>query len=93
MITQIRKVGNSAGVVIPSMMLKEAKLTLGTEIDLIVKNGELTIRPLETQRRGKREISLEWLLADFQDVEEDLIPGAFGAEDLDNEDNNYRSST
>ena len=93
MITQIRKVGNSAGVVIPSMMLKEVKLTLGTEIDLTVKNGELTIRPLETQRRGKREISLEWLLADFQDVEEDLIPGAFGAEDLDNEDSNYRSST
>ncbi|WP_413043820.1 AbrB/MazE/SpoVT family DNA-binding domain-containing protein [Pseudomonas sp. YJ42] len=92
MITQIRKVGNSAGVVIPSVMLKEVKLAIGTEIDLAVRNGALTIRPLEDQRRGKREISLAWLLADFQDVEEDLIPGAFGAEVLDNNDSDYRNN-
>lgn len=93
MITQIRKVGNSAGVVIPSVILKEVKLAIGTEIDLAVIDGSLTIRPLEVQRKGKRELSLSWLLADFQDVEEDLIPGAFGAEVLDNYDSNYRSIT
>ena len=91
MITQIRKVGNSAGVVIPSVILKEVQLTIGTEIDLTVENGVLNIRPLKKQRRGRRELSLEWLLADFQDVEDNLIPSAIGAEVLDDyEDSNYR---
>lgn len=92
MITQIRKVGNSAGVVIPSALLKEVKLTIGAEIDLTVENGVLNIKPVKEKRQGSREVSLNWLLADFQDVEGELIPGAVGAEVLEDDDANYRSS-
>ncbi|SEJ12353.1 hypothetical protein SAMN04244572_02833 [Azotobacter beijerinckii] len=91
MITQIRKVGNSAGVVIPSVLLKEVKLTVGAEIDLTVENGVLNIKPVKAKRQGSREVSLNWLLADFQDVEGELIPGTVGAEVLEDDDANYRS--
>lgn len=90
MITQIRKVGNSAGIVIPSALLKEVKLSVGAEIDLTVENGVLNIRPVE-KRKGTREVALGWLLADFQNVEGELIPGDVGAEVLEDDDANYRS--
>lgn len=94
MLTQIRKIGNSAGIVIPSVVLKEVQLSVGTEIDLAVDDGVITIRRMESKRRGRRELSLAWLLEDFKNVETDLIPGAVGAEVLDDyEEKNYRSST
>lgn len=81
MITQIRRIGNSAGVVIPTVMLKEVQFAIGTEIDMAVVDGTLSIRRHRTSgRRGSREISLDWLLEDFRDVAHDLIPGAYGAE-------------
>lgn len=94
MITQIRKVGNSAGIVIPSILLKEMQLAVGTEINLAVDDGVITIRRTEPRKRGRREVSLAWLLEDFKNVETDLIPGAVGAEVLEEyEEENYRSST
>lgn len=87
MITQIRKVGNSAGVVIPAAVLKEVQLAVGNTIRMTVTDGTLTIRPLDPRRKGRRELSLDWLLEDFRDVETDIIPGAFGAEVLDTHGN------
>ncbi|SER84240.1 antitoxin MazE [Azotobacter beijerinckii] len=91
MITQIRKVGNSAGVLIPSALLKEVKLTVGAEIDLTVENGVLNIKPVKAKRQGSREVSLNWLLADFQDVEGELIPGAVGAEVMEDDEHDHRA--
>lgn len=72
MITTIKKVGNSAGVIIPSSMLKKLDLQVGTPIDLRVENGTITVKVLKP-RRGRSELTLDWLLADFRDVGEDLL--------------------
>ena len=66
MITTIRKVGNSAGVLIPSIMMKELNLSVGAEIDLTSENGVLTIKPKQP-RRGRSELTLAWLLKDYVD--------------------------
>ena len=57
MITTIRKIGNSAGILIPSIMLKELNLSVGSEIDLTAQNGVLTITP-KKPRRGRSDASL-----------------------------------
>lgn len=75
MITMIRRVGNSAGVVIPSIILKEVQLNVGTEIEMIADNGILTIKPLKPRRIGRREFDLAWLLEDFEDIFDDQLPG------------------
>lgn len=84
--TQIRRVGNSAGIVIPSVVLKEVNLELGNAIDLSVVDGKLEIRPLNVKKRGSRELDLNWLLEDFKDLNEDLITGPrVGAEVIEDE--------
>lgn len=96
MITMIRRVGNSAGVVIPSIMLREVQLNVGTEIEMIADNGILTIRPLKPRRIGRREIDISWLLEDFEDVFEDQLPGPrVGAEIIrdEYETEHYNRST
>jgi len=86
MISMIRRVGNSAGVVIPSIILKEVQLNVGTEIEMIADNGILTIRPLKPRRTGRREFDLAWLLEDFEDIFEDQLPGPrVGAEIIKDE--------
>lgn len=86
MITTIRRVGNSAGVVIPSIILKEVKLNVGTEIEMIAHDGTLTIKPLKSRRVGRRELDLSWLLEDFEDIFEDQLPGPrVGAEIINDE--------
>jgi antitoxin component of MazEF toxin-antitoxin module len=64
MITTIKRVGNSAGVIIPSALLKQMGLRVGTEIDLTVEGDTLKVKPVEP-RRARSELTLEWLLADF----------------------------
>lgn len=83
---QIKRVGNSAGVLIPAVMLKEVNLEVGREIDLSIRDGGFWIQPLKQQKRGSRELDLDWLLADFKDLENDLITSPnVGAEILSNE--------
>lgn len=96
MITTIRRVGNSAGVVIPSIILKEVHLNVGAEIEMTADNGSLVLKPLKPRHVGRNEIDLTWLLADFEDNLEDQLSGPrVGAEIIndEHESENYHRST
>jgi antitoxin ChpS len=58
MLTQVRKIGNSAGAIIPAPVLKELKLREGDSIDVSVSDNCIIIRPAT----GKPKYSLEDLL-------------------------------
>ncbi|WP_162887059.1 AbrB/MazE/SpoVT family DNA-binding domain-containing protein [Pseudomonas syringae] len=73
--TQIRRVGNSAGVVIPAMMLKEVNVEVGTSIDLTVVNGVFIAKPvIETRKRSTRSsITLESLISNYIRFEDEVF--------------------
>lgn len=45
MLTQVRKIGNSAGAIIPAPVLKELKLREGDSIDVSVVDNCIVIKP------------------------------------------------
>jgi len=56
MITEIRRVGNSRGIIIPKLMLKEAGLEKEAEIEL--ERGAIVLRkPRRNPRQGWAEAS------------------------------------
>lgn len=48
--TRIVKIGNSQGVRIPKLLLDQLKL--GEEIELVVEEDQLVVRPLRRTRQG-----------------------------------------
>ena len=42
--TNIRKWGNSAGVIIPAVALAKAGITLGDSVDVIAEDGQIMIK-------------------------------------------------
>lgn len=50
--TQIRRMGNSQGVLIPKPLLAEIGVSAGDGVDLKVKKGRLVIAPLERNARA-----------------------------------------
>jgi len=52
MVARVRivKIGNSQGVRIPKLLL--GQLGLGEEVDLVVEEGQLVIRPVRRSRHG-----------------------------------------
>jgi antitoxin MazE len=48
--TSLRKIGNSRGVIIPSAFIEQ--LHIENEIEMIVKDGALILRPSGTPRKG-----------------------------------------
>ena len=62
----LRKVGGSVAVVIPSMMLEELNLNAGSTVDIPIKNKQIQIKPL----KSKPKYSLAELLAqtDYETV-------------------------
>lgn len=58
MVATVAKWGNSLAVRIPQHVVKEIQLTEGDEIDLLVIDGNLVIKP-----RPRRRYSLEELVA------------------------------
>ncbi|WIJ24854.1 AbrB/MazE/SpoVT family DNA-binding domain-containing protein [Devosia sp. RR2S18] len=50
--TAVKKIGNSAGVVIPKPMLQEIGAGAGDKVDLSVVDGKIVIEPL---RKSVRE--------------------------------------
>ena len=58
--TQIRAIGNSQGMTIPSKLLKELHLSKGDVIDIVAVNGGLLIKPAKAM---KPKYSLNELLA------------------------------
>ena len=53
--TAIRKLGNSAGIIVPAALLKSLKCEVGQVIELEVENGRLLVTP----KRGKRYTAAE----------------------------------
>jgi antitoxin MazE len=58
MVATVAKWGNSLAVRIPQHVAKEIQLTEGTEVDLVVIDGNLMIKP-----RLRKRYSLEELVA------------------------------
>jgi antitoxin MazE len=58
MVATVAKWGNSLAVRIPQHVVKEIQLTEGAEVDLVVIDGNLVIKP-----RLRRRYSLEALVA------------------------------
>ena len=48
--TSLRKIGNSRGVIIPSAFIEQ--LHIENEVEMIVKDGALLLRPSGTPRKG-----------------------------------------
>ena len=51
--TQLRKVGNSIGSIIPAAMARELLLTAGSEVDIELKAGAIVLTPL---KRGSKRL-------------------------------------
>ena len=45
--TQIRKIGNSLGSIIPAPLVRQLALVEGAEIDVQVKDGAIVLTPLK----------------------------------------------
>ncbi len=62
--TEIGKWGNSAATRIPSKILKEAGLHVGSKIDIVVENGEVRLRAVKPKiSRAER---LDRLIASYK---------------------------
>ena len=48
----VRKLGNSAGVIIPKSLLAELGLTAGAAVDLAMEEGRLVLSPLRKAPRA-----------------------------------------
>ena len=56
--TAVRKLGNSAGVIIPKSVLAELGLSAGDAVDLRLENGHLILAPVrQTNRAGWADAS------------------------------------
>lgn len=51
MLTQVRKIGNSAGAIIPAPVLKELKLREGDSIDVSIVDNCIVIKPTQEKPR------------------------------------------
>ena len=50
--TAVRKLGNSAGVIIPKSLLAELGLSAGDTVDMRLEDGRLVLAPSRHSRRG-----------------------------------------
>ncbi len=55
MVTKIQKWGNSQGLRVSKYILEQAKIDVGDEVDMTVKNGSIIIKSLEP-KRGKKNL-------------------------------------
>ena len=58
MVATVSKWGNSLAIRLPQHLAKETKLTEGVEVDLVVSDGNLVIKP-----RFRKRYALEDLIA------------------------------
>jgi len=50
--TAVRKLGNSAGVIIPKAVLAELGLSAGDAVDMRLEDGNLVLAPVRRPRRA-----------------------------------------
>ena len=89
--TQIRRVGNSAGFVIPAILLKEVNVEIGTVIDLIVKDGYFVAKPIRDRGLPRSSLTLEGLIANYVRLEDELFINPTRSEKIENEETNNSS--
>ncbi len=51
MLTSIRKMGNSSGVIIPKAILAELKVAAGDAVEMRAENGKVLIEPIRKNLR------------------------------------------
>ncbi len=90
--TQIRRVGNSAGLVIPAILLKEVNVEIGTVIDLTVRDGYFVAKPIRERGAYRSSLTLENLIANYVRLEDELFINPTRNEVIENEqtDNSSR---
>lgn len=49
--TNVRKIGNSLGNIIPAAFIRQLGLAEGREIDITSQNGKIIIEPIDTMKR------------------------------------------
>jgi antitoxin MazE len=52
MIAKVQKWGNSQGLRIPRDVLRQVSISLGEEVDILVRHGEIVVKPA-VRTRGK----------------------------------------
>ena len=62
--TEISKWGNSAATRIPAELMREAGLSIGSKIDIVVENGELKLR--STKPKISRTERLALIIASIE---------------------------
>lgn len=61
MTTNIQKWGNSQGLRIPKILLESLKWAEDEQLEMILGDGEITLRPVKAKRK-----SIQELFADYQ---------------------------
>ncbi|MDE7122418.1 MAG: AbrB/MazE/SpoVT family DNA-binding domain-containing protein [Oscillospiraceae bacterium] len=70
MTTNIQKWGNSQGLRIPKILLESLKWTEGVQLEMILGDGEITLRPVKAKRRSIQELFANYQ-GDYQPSEID----------------------
>ena len=52
MLSALRKMGNSTGLIVPKAVLREAGVESGTTLDLVVENGRIIASPVRDDPRA-----------------------------------------
>jgi len=55
--TAIRKLGNSAGIILPAAFLRSLKCEVGQTIDIAVEDGRLVVTPKRSKRYTAAELN------------------------------------
>jgi antitoxin MazE len=69
--TALRKIGNSAGILIPKPFLAELGLQAGDPVDIRVRKGRIAIEPIKRKGRRARAEASDRIAADGA---EDSVP-------------------
>ena len=57
--TAIRKLGNSAGIILPAALLRSLKFEVGQTIDIEVEDGRLVVTPKRRKRYTAAELNAQ----------------------------------
>lgn len=57
--TAIRKLGNSAGIILPAALLRSLKFEVGQTIDIEVEDGRLVVTPTRRKRYTAAELNAQ----------------------------------
>ena len=57
--TAIRKLGNSAGIILPAALLRSLKCEVGQTIDIEIEDGRLVVTPKRSKRYSAAELNAQ----------------------------------